>query len=381
MSVYKKGTNKNGVWYVCVQVAGKRVQCCTHTTDKAVAQGIESAIIQGMRGLPADRVCDIVRAYLDPTDEKSKSTPRKRVIGLLPRTVEALLAEESLADTTKEDRVKVVSRLVNWLTSEYPKMRSIDGITSEIAWQFVASIKGKTKTKQNIVGELTATWNMLIRSGIIKEHNPWKIARPRSVASEKRHGTAFTPEEITRILDESRRFIQTAPSGFVDEEARLAEPRDTWLTTAILIAVYTGFRQKDVFSLKWEDINFGRGLIDIIPSKTARHRIRVTIPMHPALAKHLQGLEKRADGLILKAPLKPQYAWNLCVKRAGVTRDEDEMTTFHSLRHTYATWLRDAGAEKGEQMLLGGWTNVNTSNRYDHSLGKLTELIERLPTN
>lgn len=41
--------------------------------------------------------------------------------------------------------------------------------------------------------------------------------------------------------------------------------------------------------------------------------------------------------------------------------------------------LRNAGADKGEQMLLGGWTNVSTANRYDHDLTKLAKIVEGLP--
>ena len=55
------------------------------------------------------------------------------------------------------------------------------------------------------------------------------------------------------------------------------------------------------------------------------------------------------------------------------------MVAFHSLRHTFATMLRNAGADKGEQMLLGGWTNVSTANRYDHDLTKLAKIVEGLP--
>ena len=56
------------------------------------------------------------------------------------------------------------------------------------------------------------------------------------------------------------------------------------------------------------------------------------------------------------------------------------MVTFHSLRHTFATMLRNAGADKGEQMFLGGWTNVATANRYDHDLTKSAKIVEGLPS-
>lgn len=382
MSVYRKGTSKNGSWYICVQVAGKKVQCCAHTTDKSVAQGIESAIRQGMRGLPVDKVCDVIRMYLDPTNESSKSASKRRALGLLTRTIEELLNEEksTVTQRTKLARINTANRLVAWMAETHPKLTCVDDVTPEIAWQFVSSISRTAKTRQNIVGELSAVWNMLLRAGVIQS-NPWGVVRPRSVETEQRHGTSFSAEEVARLLDESRRFVQTAKKGFVDASKRLDEPQDTWLTTAILIAVYTGLRQGDVFALTWDKIDLDKRVISITPSKTERFNRRVTIPIHPSLHSHLQGLARRPDGLVLNAPQKPNHAWNLCVERAGIKRGENEMTTFHSLRHTYATWLRDAGAEKGEQMLLGGWTNIDTSNLYDHSIDRLTELVAKLPNS
>jgi integrase len=269
----------------------------------------------------------------------------------------------------------VCDRFVAWCSKKVIG-ESVDDITAHIAFSFIESLDVSNKRKQNIAGDLSACWNMLLRAGLASQ-NPWKLARPRANLAEAKHGTAFSRDEVARIIDESRRFAHIDNNGRVSEE-RVA-PRNTWLTTAIYIAVYTGLRQNDVFALEWKDISEDISIIDIIPSKTSRFKRRVVIPIHPVLVTYLRQLE-RGEGSIVKAPHRPEYAWNLCVKRAGIVRGEHELTTFHSLRHTFATWCRESGADKGEQMLLGGWSNVATANRYDHDVSRLTQIVNGLPT-
>lgn len=145
-----------------------------------------------------------------------------------------------------------------------------------------------------------------------------------------------------------------------------------------MIALYTGLRQGDVFALHWDDIDFARNRIEVEPRKTARFKRRVSVPMHRALADYLFALERQGEKVVAAPPARAYFAWRLCLKRAGVKR-EGELTTFHSLRHTFATWIREAGADKGEQMLLGGWSNVATANRYDHAIDRLADVVKRLP--
>lgn len=376
MSLYRKTrdvkrSGKDAKWYVGIRRHGQLVQVCTGTSDRDKARMIESQVLEGLVGFSAERVAENVKRLLG-----GGSAVASLKLAELHGLVTDLIRHEGLVPKSVTRRLNIVAKMVEWM-KKHGCVR-ISDVSVQKAWEFIGSLDGKAKTKQNIAGELSATWTMLRRAGYARD-NPWTDARPKSQPDETKTGTAFSHEEILRILEESKCFVQTNPSGSVDENAR-CEPRVTWLTIAIMLAVYTGLRQNDVFKLEWSSIDRENGMFVVMPSKTKRYKRIVRIPIHRALLSFLNDLERVGDRIVPNAPLRPNKAWNLCVKRAGVVRSDSELTTFHSLRHTYATLVRDAGADKGEQMLLGGWTNVATANRYDHASDRLRSIVDKMPT-
>jgi integrase len=54
-------------------------------------------------------------------------------------------------------------------------------------------------------------------------------------------------------------------------------------------------------------------------------------------------------------------SWNAALKRAGI-----EDFRWHDLRHTWATWQRQAGTPTHELQRLGGWRTGAMVERYAH---------------
>lgn len=54
-------------------------------------------------------------------------------------------------------------------------------------------------------------------------------------------------------------------------------------------------------------------------------------------------------------------AWRAALKRAGI-----EDFRWHDLRHTFATWHRQAGTPTRELQRLGGWRTLEMVERYAH---------------
>jgi hypothetical protein len=77
--------------------------------------------------------------------------------------------------------------------------------------------------------------------------------------------------------------------------------------------------------------------------------------------------------------------------RAGLTRpalyaadDQVKPLGFHSLRHSYATWLALTGVTPMEIQQFGGWTDLALVNRYAHEAvalgrGEIGEPFQPLP--
>lgn len=357
MGVYKRGDSP--YWWITFQRNGRRVSFSSGTKDKGEALQLSVAVRQRADGLPRDRFLALVDAILG--DKGSVVVTEDSLVNNLADTwMKTAKAEgQPISERTAKDRRLVCLRFAEWATRGYSKKLLLDSVTSDMAWRFVSDVGRTAKTRQNICGELSAVWASLIRRGLVKE-NPWRYARPKGNATEKRTGRAFTPDEIRTILKEA-------------EEC-------PWLKTAILIALYTGLRQGDVLALRWEDVDLEGGKIAYTPSKTKRFGTCVHIPIHPRLSKHLSALPRGQGAIIGPKGKHPGDAWKVCLERAGVKANGNELMTFHNLRHTFATWVREAGAEKGEQMMLGGWTNVSTSNRYDHAEGRLRDIVGGMPS-
>ena len=355
MNVYKRSNSR--FWWVKITHNKKSFYLSTKTENRDEAEQIALVYRRRLSGLSRDKavaMLDLIMGEHEPFQGKAF------LIRDLPATWQSFLKDEGSPISEKETkrRLNTCHRFVEW-TKRNGALQALSEVTPDVAWRFVSDCGGTAKTRQNISGSMSAVWGVLIRRGVVRD-NPWKYARPKSNAAEQRTGRAFTPEEMTRIL---------------------AVAKGTpWLYTAILVALYTGLRRGDVFALQWEDVDLETGVIRTTPSKTSRFNIHAVVPVHPILLAHLRTLD-RADSVILPAaPNHTEKAWNACLRKAGIEQIGNEKMTFHNLRHTFITWVRMTGADKGDTMFLCGHTNMATNNRYDHATTRLKEVIDKLPT-
>lgn len=132
-------------------------------------------------------------------------------------------------------------------------------------------------------------------------------------------------------------------------KAAMAEPRARLhLPLFIMLGLYTGQRKEAVLSLRWTAIDLQTGLIDFRKlgrRETKKRRSHIRIPQR--LMVHLRNARKRGsdlghvvndDGAAI-ADIKRSFQ-SAC-ERAGL-----EGVTPHTLRHTCATWLMQAGVDK-----------------------------------
>lgn len=145
------------------------------------------------------------------------------------------------------------------------------------------------------------------------------------------------------------------------------DPKDRWLTRTeaaeliracranwqsrghlplfVLIGLYTGARKEAILSLRWCQVDFARGLIDLNPpgrERTSKGRPLIPLPRH--LATFLRYARRRGTdtGFVLHWRGKPlrniKKSFAAACDRAGL-----KDVTPHTLRHTAATWMTMAG--------------------------------------
>jgi integrase len=107
------------------------------------------------------------------------------------------------------------------------------------------------------------------------------------------------------------------------------------------IALFTGMRRGEIFKLRWEDLDFRRGFINIVEPKGGKSQ---KIPMNRAVREVFEAIPKRTDWIFPSRTGGPRKDANkdfLAIKlEAGLPADFRHM---HGLRHLYATMLASSG--------------------------------------
>ncbi len=160
-----------------------------------------------------------------------------------------------------------------------------------------------------------------------------------------------------------------------DEEARLLSMlvgHRASLRPVVVLAIHTGMRRGELLSLRWANVDFGRGLIHVMNShreqtKSGHSR---SIPMNRIAREQLLSLYRETGdteyAFVNRTTGKPRTdvktGFRSACKDAGL-----EDFRFHDLRHTAATRLGDAGVATRSIMAILGHRCIQTSARYTHA--------------
>lgn len=162
-----------------------------------------------------------------------------------------------------------------------------------------------------------------------------------------------------------------------EEEARLMSilvERRAHLRSIVILALHTGMRRGEILGLRWNQIDFARGLILVQRTKSGRDRI---IPMNSTIRETLTAIGQLAQGdqVFPINDVKRSFAY-ACVK-AKITDFR-----FHDLRHTAATRLADRGADAFQIAAILGHSSIQMTARYTHATSDgLRRVMESLAMN
>jgi integrase len=186
----------------------------------------------------------------------------------------------------------------------------------------------------------------------------------------------LSTEELTRLGDAIREGETAGLPYAVDEtkakakHARKVENRrtviDPFAAAAIRLLILTGARLGEILTLKWDHVDFERGMLLLPDSKTGKKAIVLNAPALDVLANlprvgsyviagQAAGTEDERPRADLGRP------WRAVAKRAGL-----KGVRIHDLRHTHASV--GAGAGLGLPIIgkLLGHTQAATTARYAH---------------
>lgn len=261
-------------------------------------------------------------------------------LGAKPRRTWEEAALKFLDETAHKRTHERDKSILRWL-DEYLGGRYLD----EIDRALIDHIK---TTRAKIATQSTANrYLAVIRTVLRKACHEWEWTErvPKVSLFREKEGRirSLTQEEFGRLL--------------LELPAHLAD--------MALFSVATGLRQGNVRLLEWSQVDLVRRHAWITPEKHKNGRahavplnevamgiLQKQIGKHPAYAFTYRGHP------VVSVSTK---AWTNALERAGI-----ENFRWHDLRHTFATWHRQAGTPTHELQRLGGWKTLSMVERYAH---------------
>ncbi|WP_299396021.1 site-specific integrase [uncultured Desulfovibrio sp.] len=197
----------------------------------------------------------------------------------------------------------------------------------------------------------------------------------------------FDAVELPRINNARQRFLTPEEARMLLEELR-RRSHTVWLMA--LISLHCGLRFSEIAGLRRMDVQLERGTLHVAESKNGRARhAQLTTAVSEALR---EALPRNAEDLLFPARhggrmTQVSDTFARAVDALGLNdsgedilsdgrkvrrkiKDRRQKIVFHSLRHTYASWLALAG--EGQAMIaeMLGHSSLEMSRRYTHLMSE-----------
>jgi integrase len=198
---------------------------------------------------------------------------------------------------------------------------------------------------------------------------------------------AFNEIERTRLLtkDEENRLLNSCQGerevtykrkwkGKEQEVTATVSVDNPHLKAIIILAIDSGMRRGEIFKLRWQDIDFGNNLIQIIGTHTKTERERIA-PLSQRAKDELEQLKKITKGANPFPFTDIKRSFATAKRLAGI----DDLH-FHDLRRTAITrWLQQ-GTSLAFAGKFAGHSQLQTTMKHYTSTdaGMIQELNERM---
>lgn len=146
----------------------------------------------------------------------------------------------------------------------------------------------------------------------------------------------------------------------------------------LMFLYYAGLRLDEVKNLKWENLDFQRKTIQLKKTKGEHQR---TIFLHEKLIEKLDEFKIPRQGNIFESNRGKKYSDETIekiVKQAAQRAKINKRVTPHTLRHSFATHLLEAGCDIRYIQKLLGHSALQTTQIYTHVANKDIKNLSKL---
>ena len=200
-------------------------------------------------------------------------------------------------------------------------------------------------------------------------------------------GPCPVTRNINRAIKSDNAKTRFLTESEADQLLEALKKRSKLTHDMALVSLYCGLRAGEVCALDWSDVDLDRGLLTLRDTKSGKNR---TVLMPDQVKAMFQAMEPgkgnvpvfvNSKGKRLKMISK---TFSRTVAALGLNEgisDRRQKVTFHTLRHTYASWLVQAGTPLLTVQKLLGHSTITMTQRYSHlapdNFQKAAEILSR----
>ena len=290
---------------------------------------------------------------------------------LLEKFERYISVEKNLSLHTQRNYLSDLNQFKAFLKKEHSEI-SIKAIDSTIIRSYLGSLHKKNR-KTSVARKLASLrtfFRFLIRAGILKKNPASLICTPRL---EKHVPGFLSIDEIFSLLE-------------MPDKTTLAGLRDK----AIMETLYSsGLRVSELVEMDADDLDPNLGIIKVMGKGKKERIVPVGSKAIAALKNYLNARRKTGKcppPSTLNPPLflnqrggrlttrSVARIINQYIEKCGILKNISP----HSLRHTFATHMLDAGADLRAIQELLGHASLSTTQKYTHvSISKLMEVYDK----
>ncbi len=219
-------------------------------------------------------------------------------------------------------------------------------------------IKGKMLDKrraprsiQYVFATFRQIWNYAKVNSIITEESPTKKVKLPKI--ENKRVRFFSHEEADKILVELKKKSQQ-------------------IHDMTLLSLHTGVRAGEIFSMTWGVVDLNNGSIQIRDAKGKPRYVYLTEATKKMLKE--QQNDQKSTELVFKDRIGKQItsisnSFDRVIEDLGLNEDvtdRRDRVTFHTCRHTFASWHVQNGTDLYTVKELLGHSTIQLTERYSH---------------
>jgi integrase len=215
----------------------------------------------------------------------------------------------------------------------------------------MARHKKAPRSIQYALAVIRQVFNTARRHGVFMGDNP--VSQVRSPKIDNRRLRFLTRKEAEILLSTLKR-----------------ENRTAW--EMAMLSLFCGLRASEIFGLTWACVDFQKGLLTIKETKNNRSRYAF---MTTQIREMLTAKKSGEPSEMIYPPMKggktreapgtfERVVTDLKLNEGH--QDRRDKVVFHSLRHTYASWLVQSGISLYEVKERLGHRSISMTERYSH---------------